>query len=150
MPTKISIPCDTCCFSCETGIDLDGLLSEYRPGSGGRRCGPGWGLTAPAGGGPGNWVREPACLRWLCRCYNEDLEVTQEVPHGGPTTNDLDLGSLVDGCLDAPGPGCYIFIIEFFGWKRLKDRLTGAGRGWISADDAYEISVQKARNLVEL
>lgn len=88
---------------------------------------------------PCDWHLKEACLRWVCRCLDDNLNIICEQVYGGPSITNKDLIQLV---LDAKGletePGCYVYTIEFFGWH---DR-EGTG-GWISSDDLYSVNKTK-------
>lgn len=88
---------------------------------------------------PCDWSLVPACLRWVCRCVDEDLDLICEEIYGGPSINDKDLSQLV---IDAKGAeteaGCYVYTIEFFGWYD-KNKIGG----WVSSDDMYSVNKVK-------
>jgi hypothetical protein len=135
VPSTLTIPCGCCggCKNCRE-LDLDDLLDIGVPGGGYEECGD-WDAEPPEP----EFRRAPACLRWLCRCVKSDGTVRCQFSHGGPTVNNLSLATLVDECMSPPQKaGCYLYTIEFFGWKRKKKKNE---RGWISADDAYKIYV---------
>lgn len=68
----------------------------------------------------GEWHYDDACLRFLCRCVRSDGSVVCSKEYGGPTANELDLTELfLDHFGPEPGPGCYIYEAQFFGWRRV-------------------------------
>lgn len=66
-----------------------------------------------------SWKPYPACLTWVCRCVDQDGNVTCEQIYGA-SINNKNLSELVT---DSLGPetesGCYVYTIEFFE-KRLR------------------------------
>lgn len=78
----------------------------------------------------------PACLRWVCRCVNNNGSVKCETIYGGPTTTDKNLSELITNTLEPETEaGCFVYTIEFFGWRlRVND-----GVDFRSSDDMYSI-----------
>lgn len=99
------------------------------------------GSTRPGGlvAGP---YRTLSCVRWICRCYDGEGNVTKSVKIGGPTTSNIDLENYLANiriCWSDPDlggdnptgdfdneqefwkksfgcPGCIIWVFRFFGW----------------------------------
>jgi hypothetical protein len=99
--------------------------------------GPTW-----EGGVKGKPYRRLSCIRWVCRCYDSEGNVTKSVRIGGPTTNNIDIENYLANiriCWSNPDlggdnptgdfdnekefwkqsfgcPGCIIWVFRFYGW----------------------------------
>jgi hypothetical protein len=76
-----------------------------------------------------------ACLRYYTECVDENGDPFDEC-QPIPTLNNVDLRSLIPSPETAPG--CYLYIFEFFGWRK-----RSIPSDWISRDDVYNIYVQQ-------
>lgn len=93
---------------------------------------------APLEGG-GYWELRPACLRWVLRCVDGLGQELCSQEFGGPTVNGVDISSLVTATMGPePSAGCYIYVIEFFGWHWRPS--TPGQSGWVGRDDVYSIT----------
>jgi hypothetical protein len=127
---KVGTEQGCCCEegSCCNDLDLNVLLYGDEPYSW-PNVNPG-GQPAPMYGGGGEPPQVPvpgsglgsckvvqACLRWVCIKFSATSEVIESAVYGGPTTNSRDLVELV---IENEGPeqgGCWVYTVEFFGWK---------------------------------
>jgi hypothetical protein len=79
-----------------------------------------------------------ACIRWLCRCVDDQGNVVSSYQPLS-TVNNIDLNTLI---VEPEGSaGCYLYTFEFFGWR--KRGKEGVPPEWISRDDVYNIYVEQ-------
>lgn len=83
-----------------------------------------------------SWHLVPACLRWVCRCYDAEGNIVCETTHGGATINSTNLSAIVDSEYPTESAGCYVYTFEFFGWR---ERNGTAAQMWVGRDDVYSL-----------
>ena len=119
---------EACCCVCCSKINSNDLLHGDEPYSW-PNVDPGGEPTPMYGGeeappqqpntdlGLGSCKIVPACLRWVCIKFSQDEEVLESVVYGGATVNDRDLVELVLDTEGSEGGGCWLYTIDYFGWK---------------------------------
>lgn len=97
----------------------------------------------PYGGTDTDIVRRPSALRFVCLSVDENGDLACSAAHGGPTTSNLDLVSMVVAIAGLPPTGTTTYRFRFHGWykRRVAELPRTGGRFTMvqPADDKFDL-----------